>query len=115
MTRLLDPQHVALNVLIHARQHYAHGIASLWSLEHVLGSRENVWQVIHRLRLAGHKIRTHKCPRGDRTRGGYQLQRLAAESRLGFELLGAGDPAGGLRGGVMSSPIMGGGIIARED
>ncbi|MBA7619133.1 hypothetical protein ES703_26469 [subsurface metagenome] len=115
MTRLPDPKHRALAILLHARQHYAHGVASFWTLEQALGSADNVWQVIHRLRQAGHTIRTHKCPRGDRTRGGYQLQRLAVERRLGFELLGGGDPAGGLRGGVMSSPIMGGGIIARED
>lgn len=89
-------------------------MATFWTLEAALGSAANVWQVIHRLRQAGHQIRTHKCPRGDRTRGGYQLQRLARERRLGFELLGAGDPAGGLRGGIMGSPIFGGGIIDKE-
>lgn len=95
MTRLPDPRDVALKSLVHARAHYAHGVAPMAELEAALGSRENVWQVVHRLRLAGHTITTHRCPRGDRTRGGYQLVRLAGR-HIGFEILG-------------------GGIIARED
>lgn len=86
MTRLPDPQALALKILLHARARYVHGTAPFAMLQNALGSADNVWQVIHRLRQAGHKIRTHKCPRGDRSRGGYQLLRLA-DDRLGFNVL----------------------------
>ncbi len=88
MTRLPDPKQLALKILLHAHDHYAHGVAPFATLEAALGSPENVWQVIHRLRAQGHEIRTHKCPRGDRHRGGYQLLRVVPR-HIGFDVLGA--------------------------
>ena len=95
MTRINDPQLTLLNMLVAAALHndaflpWAH-------IEAHLGSPENVWQVIHRLRDRGVKIRTFTRPRGDPWRGGYALavpsdEALAAfehsAGRLGFDVL----------------------------
>lgn len=74
---LTDDARRALRFLVHCRKTFAGGLARMDKLEAALGptaSRVNVWQAIHRLRDAGYRIDTHRCPRGDRRRGGYTLR-----------------------------------------
>ena len=97
-----DPQQTALNELLLARR-YLSGISPFETLRHKLGSDENVWTVIKRLRRAGHKIKTFPrtrrrsygiTPDGQRRHAGYALIMTAKEAghgRLGFNILGDPD------------------------
>lgn len=91
-----DPQAIALELLEKHRR-FVHGICPFSELREALGSDENVWQVIARLRRQGYKIRTFPRARGrsfgltpwdSKHRAGYGLTMKPSEVRVGFHVLG---------------------------
>jgi hypothetical protein len=72
--RLSDPQKLALTLLSRQARRFSNPLVTDVDLEQALGSRGNVYQVIHRLRSAGVVIRRERYNARADLPAGYALE-----------------------------------------